>query len=69
MVYRIVGVEHSCKISLAEMDAATSKLFALTEIVTKLKKNNTPPHYWSTEIESLLNRLKCQSFEELLQLT
>jgi hypothetical protein len=28
-VYRTAGVEHICKISLAEMDAATSKLFAL----------------------------------------
>ncbi|KAJ5033100.1 hypothetical protein NUH16_003230 [Penicillium rubens] len=64
---RIAGAEHSCKISLAEMDAATSKLFALAEVVTKLMQKNPPPHQWSAEITSLPNQLRSKSIEELLQ--
>ncbi|KAJ5522976.1 hypothetical protein N7513_003282 [Penicillium frequentans] len=66
---RIAGVEHSCKVSLAEMYAAMSELFALAEVVTKLMKKNLPPHQWSAEIASLPDRLKSKSIEELPQVS
>ena len=34
------GVEHSCQINAAEMDAATTKLFSLAEVVERLIMKN-----------------------------
>ncbi|KAJ5384709.1 hypothetical protein N7517_002620 [Penicillium concentricum] len=64
---RIAGVEHSCQIDAAEMDAATLKLFALAEVVKRLIMKN--PHYpWSAEAKGLPEELKsCSSPEELLR--
>ncbi|KAJ5500624.1 hypothetical protein N7453_009675 [Penicillium expansum] len=65
---RIAGVEQSCQIDAAEMDAATLKLFALAEVVERLIMKN-PPHYpWSAEAKGLPEELKsCGSPEELLR--
>jgi hypothetical protein len=51
------------------MDAATSKLFALAEVVMKLMNKIPPPHQWSAEIASLPDWLKSKSIEELLQVS
>ncbi|KAJ5544083.1 hypothetical protein N7494_005362 [Penicillium frequentans] len=51
------------------MDAATSKLFAVAEVVIKLMKKNPPPDQRSAETASLRDRLKSKSIEELLQVS
>lgn len=68
VVHVVAGVEHSCQIDAAEMDAATLKLFALAEVVKRLIMKN-PPHYpWSAEAKGLPEELKsCCSPEELLR--
>ncbi|KAJ5839461.1 uncharacterized protein N7525_004649, partial [Penicillium rubens] len=68
VVHVVAGVEHSCQIDTAEMDAATLKLFALAEVVKRLIMKN-PLHYlWSAEAKGLPEELKsCCSPEELLR--
>ncbi|KAJ6038428.1 uncharacterized protein N7446_005253 [Penicillium canescens] len=65
---RIAGVEQSCQIDAAEMDAATMKLFALAEVVERLIMKNPSQYPWSTEVKSLPDELKrCNSPETLLR--
>ncbi|KAJ5971723.1 uncharacterized protein N7479_001641 [Penicillium vulpinum] len=65
---RIAGVEHSCQINAAEMDAATMKLFALAEVVERLIMKNPSQYLWSAEIKNLPEELKkCDSPEKLLR--
>ncbi|KAF3004638.1 hypothetical protein E8E15_000262 [Penicillium rubens] len=65
---RIAGVEHSCQINAAEMDAATMKLFALAEMVERLLMKNPSQYPWSAEIKNLPEELKrCDSPEKLLR--
>ncbi|CAG8260684.1 unnamed protein product [Penicillium nalgiovense] len=65
---RIAGVEHSCQINAAEMDAATMKLFALAEVVERLIMKNPSQYPWSAEIKNLPEELKrCDSPEKLLR--
>lgn len=61
------GIENSCEITAAEMDAATLKLLSLAEIVERLMKKNPPPFRWSAEAESLPSQLRSLPLEELLQ--
>ncbi|KAL7649132.1 hypothetical protein ACMYSQ_012477 [Aspergillus niger] len=64
---RIAGVEHSCQINAAEMDAATMKLFALAEMVERLIMKNPSEYPWRAEIKNLPEELKrCDSPEKLL---
>ncbi|KAJ5822455.1 hypothetical protein N7447_004795 [Penicillium robsamsonii] len=62
----VAGVEYSCQINAAEMDAATLKLFALAGVVKRLIMKN-PPHYpWHAEAKGLPEELKsCSSQDEL----
>ncbi|KAJ6094294.1 hypothetical protein N7499_002890 [Penicillium canescens] len=65
---RIAGVEQSCQIDAAEMDAATMKLFALAEVVERLIMKNPSQYPWSAEVKSLPDELKrCNSPETLLR--
>ncbi|KAJ5215571.1 uncharacterized protein N7498_001978 [Penicillium cinerascens] len=64
---KIAGVEYSCELSKAEMNAATLKLFALAEIVEKIIGKTLPSYPWSGEAKSLSRDLKNLSLEELLQ--
>ncbi|OQD74999.1 hypothetical protein PENANT_c161G10044, partial [Penicillium antarcticum] len=57
---RIAGVEHSCRIDPEDMNAATLKLTALSEIVKRLMKKNEkfdPDFPWSPEAQNLPHRL------------
>ncbi|KAJ5531391.1 hypothetical protein N7527_004784 [Penicillium freii] len=63
----IAGVERSCQIDTAEMDAVTLKLFALAEVVERLIMKNPLYYPWSAEAKGLPKELKsCSSPEELL---
>ncbi|KAJ5531421.1 hypothetical protein N7527_004814 [Penicillium freii] len=65
---RIAGVERSCQIDVAEIDAATLKLFALAEVVERLIIKNPLYYPWSAEAKGLPKELKsCSSPEELLR--
>ncbi|KAJ5461004.1 uncharacterized protein N7458_002556, partial [Penicillium daleae] len=64
---KIAGVERSCELSKAEMNAATLKLFALAGIVDKIIGKTLPSYPWSGEAKSLSRDLKTLSLEELLQ--
>ncbi|CAI7611015.1 unnamed protein product [Penicillium viridicatum] len=65
---RIAGVEQSCQIDAAEMDAATMKLFALAEVVERLIMKNPSQYPWSAEVKGLPDELKrCNSPEKLLR--
>ena len=69
-VHVAAGVELSCQIDAAEMDAATLKLFALAEVVERLIMKNPPQYPWSAEVKSLPEDLKrCNSPEELLHVS
>lgn len=64
------GVEHSCQINAAEMDAATMKLFALAEVVERLIMKNPSQYPWSAEVKNLPEELKrCDSPEKLLRVS
>ncbi|CAG8170783.1 unnamed protein product [Penicillium olsonii] len=67
---KIAGMELSCQIDAAEMDAATLKLFALAEVVQRLIMKNPPQYPWSAEARSLPEDLKrCSSPAELLRVS
>ncbi|CAG7932900.1 unnamed protein product [Penicillium olsonii] len=69
-VYDAAGMELSCQIDAAEMDAATLKLFALAEVVERLIMKNPPQYPWSAEARRLPEDLKrCISPEELLRVS
>lgn len=64
------GVEHSCQINVAEMDAATMKLFALAEVVERLIMKNPSQYPWRAEIKNLPGELKrYDSPEKLLRVS
>ncbi|KAJ5775807.1 uncharacterized protein N7511_000818 [Penicillium nucicola] len=65
---KIAGVEQSCQIDAAEMDAATMKLFALAEVVERLIMKNPSQYPWSAEVQGLPAELKrCNQPEKLLR--
>ncbi|CAG7951563.1 unnamed protein product [Penicillium salamii] len=67
---KIAGMELSCQIGAAEMDAATLKLFALAEVVERLIMKNPRQYPWSTEARSLPEDLKrCNLPGELLRVS
>lgn len=52
------------------MDAATMKLFALSEVVERLIMKNPSQYPWSAEIKNLPEELKkCDSPEKLLRVS
>ncbi|KAJ6168039.1 hypothetical protein N7497_000882 [Penicillium chrysogenum] len=55
---RIAGVEHSCQINAAGMDAATMKLFALAEVVERLILKNPSQYPWTAGLKDLPEELK-----------
>lgn len=64
------GVEQSCQIDAAEMDAATMKLFALAEVVERLIMKNPSQYPWSAEVKGLPEELRrCNSPEKLLRVS
>ncbi|OQD77341.1 hypothetical protein PENANT_c113G04619, partial [Penicillium antarcticum] len=66
---RIAGVEHSCRIDPEDMNAATLKLTALSEIVKRLMKKNEkfdPDFPWSPEAQNLPHRLDTVELDELM---
>jgi hypothetical protein len=63
------GIERSCELSKAEMNAATLKLFALAEIVEKIIRKTLPSYPWSGEARSLSRDLRNLSLEELLRVS
>ncbi|CAG8060614.1 unnamed protein product, partial [Penicillium nalgiovense] len=67
---KIAGMELSCQIGAAEMDAATLKLFALAEVVERLIMKNPRQYPWSAEAKSLPEDLKtCSLPGELLRVS
>ena len=52
------GVEHSCQINAAGMDAATMKLFALAEVVERLILKNPSQYPWTAGLKDLPEELK-----------
>ncbi|KAJ5288265.1 hypothetical protein N7508_011040 [Penicillium antarcticum] len=66
---RIAGVERSCRIDPEDMNAATLKLTALSEIVKRLIKKNEkfdPDFPWSAEARNLPQRLDTVELDELM---
>ncbi|KAJ5300211.1 hypothetical protein N7508_007454 [Penicillium antarcticum] len=66
---RIAGVERSCRIDPEDMNAATLKLTALSEIVKRLMKKNEkfdPDFPWSPEAQNLPHRLDTVELDELM---
>lgn len=62
----IAGIENSCAIEKAEMNANTLKKTALAEIVRGLLQNNKSETPWSSNARELPNRLAKQPLAELL---
>ncbi|KAJ5454992.1 hypothetical protein N7530_012761 [Penicillium desertorum] len=66
---RIAGVERSCQIDPEDMNAATLKLTALSEMVKRLMKKNEkfhPGFAWSAEALDLPHRLNTVGLNELM---
>ncbi|KAB8212626.1 hypothetical protein BDV33DRAFT_211164 [Aspergillus novoparasiticus] len=63
---RIAGIENSCAIEKAEMNANTLKKTALAEIVRGLLQNNKSETPWSSNARELPDRLVKQPLAELL---
>ncbi|KAJ5766710.1 uncharacterized protein N7511_004326 [Penicillium nucicola] len=66
---RIAGVERSCRIDPEDMNAATLKLTALSEIVKRLMKKNEKfdsDFSWSAEARNLPHRLDTVEVDELM---
>ncbi|KAJ5142465.1 uncharacterized protein N7515_001252 [Penicillium bovifimosum] len=66
---RIAGVERSCRINPEDMNAATLKLTALSEMVKRLMKKNEkfhPDFPWSSKVQDLSYKLNTVELDELM---
>ncbi|KAJ5449497.1 uncharacterized protein N7458_005946 [Penicillium daleae] len=62
---RITGVERSCEIHAADMNADTLKLFALSDIINGLRKQMSPLEPWSPQAEELATRLMTTPLDDV----
>ncbi|KAJ5715996.1 uncharacterized protein N7483_013177 [Penicillium malachiteum] len=63
----LAGVEHSCEINTADMNTATMKLVALSDIVKELRKKMNPLNPWRAPAQTLPDKLVDMSLDHMLR--